>query len=249
MFHCDKSLQPVLQHNHLYDSARLWDFCARQLQFSPAHGEQAKKTGEITLPDNTSIRLRVYISQNQLQRKGWLFQKAPRLRAHYQNFLLCEARNISTRKVLCYAEDRLAAQDSWRSLMLVQLSDNFAGAQTLHKQWPGLTLEQRKPYLQAFADQINQLHQSRLSHHNLHPVNLLVDQASHKTCLDQIEHLGYQWRSVPASVQDLSTFLAGMSFIDTADTEFFLQQYWRDCKLGLTYQGLRQRVLALGDKQ
>lgn len=244
MFQSEKSLQPVLQKNHLQDAARLWDFCARHLHFSPAHGEAAKKSGELVFDGAESRLFRVYISQNQLQRKGWLFQQAPRLREHYQNYLLCEARGISTRQAVCYAEDRLPAQDSWRAVMLVELGGDFVSSQALQKQWTEQHLEQRKPLLQAFADQLNQLHKSRLSHHNLHPVNLLIHPSTRQTCIDQIEHLGYQWRSVVASVNDLATFLSGMPCFDAADTEFFLQQYWRECSLGLTYQGLRQRVLA-----
>lgn len=244
MFQCEKTLQSLLQKHHLQDAARLWDYCARQLHFSPAHGESAKKTGELDFGDDAGNLFRVYISQNQLQRKGWLFQQAPRLREHYQNYLLCEARGIATRLAVCYAEDKMAAQDSWRSVMVVALDNHYVTTQTLQKQWSEQNLEQRKPYLQAFADQLNQLHKCRLAHHNLHPVNLLIQTDTFKTCLDQIEHLGYQWRSVVASVNDLATFLSGMPCFDAADTEFFLQQYWRDCNLGLTYQGLRQRVLA-----
>ena len=245
MFHCVNALQSVLQQHHLQDAARLWDYCAQQLHFAPARGEAQRKTGEISLAGRDgTLHLRVYLSQNQIQRRGWLLQQMPKLRELYENYLLCEARDIKTRAALCYAEDRLAANDSWRALLLVSLDEDAQSAHDLQKDWSARDFEQRKPLLQAFADQLNQLHGARLSHHNLHPVNLLINPETLKTCVDQLDHLGYQWRSVVASVNDLATFLAGMHCFDHADTEFFLQQYWRDCKLGLTYQGLRQRVLA-----
>lgn len=241
MYHCHPSLQQLLKQQQLNDSARLWDHCARTLHFSPSLGLAEKKTGQLVLGDQA---YRVHISQNNLRRGGWLWQSQPRLRQLYQNHLLCEARQISTSEVVCYTEEKSPTTNDWRALLLIRVPAQAQGAQALEKYWPGKNLEQRQPLLQALASQLVQLHNCRLSHHNLHPVNLLVDPDSQRTWLDHLDHLSFQWRSSVASVQDLACFMAGMTFFDAADTEFFLQQYWRACKLGLTYQGLRTRVLA-----
>lgn len=241
MFHCDAALQPLLKQQQLNDSARLWDHCARSLHFTPAQGQSDKKTGQLVLGDQS---YRLHIAQNHLERRGWLWQRQPRLRQLYQNHLLCEARNINASQAVCYAEEKLPTANYWRALLLIKVPERAQGAQTLEKLWPEKTLEQRQPLLQAMASQLVQLHNCRLSHHNLHPVNLLVDPDGLHTWLDHLDHLRFQWRASIATVQDLACFMAGMKFFDAADTEFFLQQYWRACKLGLTYQGLRTRVLA-----
>ena len=241
MFHCDSSLEQTLKKLHLLDAARLWDWCARHINFAPGQGLSDKKHGEIRFDDNPRT-YRLYISQNHLQRKGWLWQSQPKMRELYQNHLLCEARNIQTTQAVCYGEQRLPETQCWRALLLVELPKDVSGAHEIHKQWPSLTLVERQPLLNAWAQHIVSLHNARLAHHNLHPVNLLMDN-NQQIFIDHLEHLGYQWRTVLASVNDLACFMRGMKNFDTADTEFFLQQYWRDCKLGLTYQGLRQRVL------
>lgn len=242
MFHCDPNLEPVLKQHHLMDAARLWDWCAHHVNFIPGHGLSDKKTAEVQF-DNNGPSYRLYISQNQLQRKGWLWQSQPKLRELYQNHLLCEARGVPTTQAVCYAEQRLPDTQCWRALMLVAQPTGYISAHEQQKQLPDQSLAARQPLLNAWATHFAQLHNQRLAHHNLHPVNVLMNDQRHVQ-IDHLEHLGYQWRTVVASVNDLACFMRGMSQFETADTEYFLQQYWRECKLGLTYQGLRQRVLA-----
>lgn len=242
MFHCDATLEPQLKKLHLLDAARLWDWCAQHLKFMPGQGLTEKKTGELRFQDDGVI-YRVYISQNHLQRKGWLWKSQPKLRQLYQNHLLCEARHIGTTQAVCYGEQRLPESNCWRALMLVALPTGSYSAHELHKQWPDFTQAERQRLLNAWAQHLVGLHGARLAHHNLHPVNLLVN-SQQRVLFDHLEHLGYQWRTVVASVNDLACFMRSLTHLDVADTEYFLQQYWRECKLGLTYQGLRQRVLA-----
>ncbi|UTA48137.1 hypothetical protein L1F30_01020 [Simiduia sp. 21SJ11W-1] len=242
MFHCDASLETLLKKHHLHDAARLWDWCAQKINFAPGQGLSDKKTADINF-DGDSASYRVYISQNQLERKGWLWQTRPKLRELYQNHLLCEARGIATTEAVCYGEQRLPDTQCWRALMLVRTPTDFKSAHEFVKQWPSLALAERQPVLDTWATHIAAMHNQRLAHHNLHSVNVLMN-AQREVRIDHLERLGYQWRTVVASVNDLACFMRGMAAFDTADTEYFLQQYWRHCKLGLTYQGLRQRVLA-----
>lgn len=246
MFHCADYLQLTLKQQHLQDAARLWDWCARAINFSPAQDQSEQKTGYISLTesDGQVLNFRLHISQNQLQRKGWLWQTQPKLRQLYQNHLLCKARAINATEAVCYAEEKIPSSDVWRAVLLIKIADNYFGAHEVQKRWSEKTLEQRKPFLLAWANQLVQLHNNRLAHHNLHTVNLLIDVDTLSTRMDHLEHMGFQWRTVVASVNDLGAFMAGMRSFDAADVEYFLQQYWRECKLGLTYQGLRQRVLA-----
>lgn len=242
MFHCDPSLESTLKKQHLLDAARLWDWCAHKINFAPGQGLSDKKTTDISF-EGDGAQYRVYISQNQLQRKGWLWQTQPKLRELYQNHLLCDARAVATTQAVCYGEQRLPDSQCWRALMLVRQPLGYRSAHEILKQWPSYSLADRQPILAAWATHIAGLHNQRLGHHNLHAVNLLMNDELHVR-IDHLEHLGYQWRTVVASVNDLACFMRGTSDFDTADTEYFLQQYWHHCKLGLTYQGLRQRVLA-----
>ncbi|MDN3637779.1 lipopolysaccharide kinase InaA family protein [Simiduia curdlanivorans] len=246
MFHCADFLLPALKHQHLQDAARLWDWVARAVAFSPAQGLSERKTGFIEILDaqEKPMTFRVIISQNQLQRKGWLLQSEPKLRELYHNHLLCEARQVQATSAVCYAEEKIPASQCWRAVLLIQTQSEFIGAQELQKMWPEKSLVERQSLLQLLANHIVQLHNSRLSHHNLHPVNVLVDPVQLRAKFDHLEHLSFQWRAAIASVNDLACFMGGLKFLDVADTEYFLQQYWRECRLGLTYQGLRQRVLA-----
>ena len=246
MFHCADFLLPALKHHHLQDAARLWDWVARAVNFSPAPGVSEKKTGFIDIIDaqEKPLSFRVMISQNHLQRKGWLLQTEPTLRELYHNHLMCEARQLKTTAAVCYAEEKIPSNQCWRAVLLIQIPEQFVGAQELQKTWADKDINERQSLLQLLANHIVQLHNNRLAHHNLHPVNLLINPNKLQAKFDHLDHVSFQWRTVVASVNDLACFMKGLKFLDIADTEFFLQQYWRECRLGLTYQGLRQRVLA-----
>lgn len=238
-----KHLLPHQQQNF----SELWNKCTQPLGQILIGEQQIEKTTTLVLTSNTGEqqKFQVYISQNHLQRKGWAWKREPVLRQHYQNHLLCEVRAVTATPVACYWEQQTASHDCWRALLLIELPAQWQQFASLQAGWGELSLKQRQQFMAAAALQIVSLHKCRLSHHQLNASQLLYNaEDEQQTCLNQLQTLAFQWRPVVNSVSDLAAFIKSFNAFDAADTEYFLQQYWRDCVLGLTYQGLRTRVLA-----
>lgn len=172
----------------------------------------------------------------------------PTFRRELRNIWLYERYNIAALDAVYYAEEM--TENGLESILVTRALSDYCPLSDHLSSWHNQSESVRLQWMTAAGNLIGRLHTRRISHRCCYPKHIFVnlDLQPSARFID-LENARFSFMPIRDAIADLESFIRRAEVLSEAEIDKLLKSYLAANRLGLTFTGLKKRLLARTEKK
>lgn len=172
----------------------------------------------------------------------------PTFRRELRNILLYERYKIPALEAVYYAQE--ITDKGLVSILVTRALSDYRPLSDYLSNWQEHNLEVRLNWMTAAGNLIGRLHARRISHRCCYPKHIFVnlDLQPGARFID-LENARFSLMPIRSAIADLEAFIRRAEVLSETEIDKLLKSYLAANRLGLTFTGLKKRLLARTEKK